>query len=823
MKRIGLAAFVIMLSLFKSFGQTAPDSCITPYQIFRNTPVSNEGTTVVDEACFEVVLDEGFETPDNVDYTAQVGNSGEFNPPITFTNNGGEEDILLLLRGNSSNVALRWIPDLAQNWLKAANAVYEIQRQEYVNNEWSDSTTIAVINTFSKSDSLTWLNNPDSLYSVVYYATKDEAGTAVGSIDPEDLFFMYYAASSAYNINFQLAQDAGHGFIDNSVSPNKRYRYRVVAKDGAWEIDSGDFIEVETSDSGVLPQSDVVLSDLESSQKPSVSVSWEAESLMQYYASYNVLRSVDGVNFEKINNLPIVFIDEYFDADSGINRSLDSIRIGDTLSNSTQQYYYKVQAHSYFNEDVDFDVAQILVKKRYLYSPGIDSVYAVTPTTSKIKWRYPYEGDDPLLNSDLKTSSWQIWVANKDTVTDYNTLGSLLNRTTRSYSFNNSSLASVVDTSQSYFFKVSAITTENDTLWSFSHLVVPEDHTPPAKPTGLVISDTLLTADNRMVLELTWNANTENDLEGYLLRRGIGENDTLEVISSPKYIYDNDTTKALKADLSAAARIVRDTLALNMILPEINYVLTAVDGNNNESDTTVVRFAMLDTLRPMPPLIRRARVDVTTGGNDAIFLSLTFSPETGTTHKLLKSSSLGLPWTEAEVISFAPNDRDTLYIDSNVISGIEYYYSFMAIDEAGNESCFQELRSTFSGDYTEEECYQFVRISLRDSTSKPGVLNNLEAESISLEESIRLTWDVAPAYSDQIVEFEIYKAAYEEGVDLSAVKESLYKVVSRFDNEFIDSEPISGSINRFMIRAVLLNSLDGSTSLSDWKEVEVNY
>jgi hypothetical protein len=352
-------------------------------------------------------------------------------------------------------------------------------------------------------------------------------------------------------------------------------------------------------------------------------------------------------------------------------------------------------------------------------------------------------------------------------------------------------------------------------------MFIPEDHTPPAKPTGFILDTLELVPDEYIVVQLRWNLNTERDLEGYLVKRKIGKNDSLYVIKSPQYEKYLPNSAAIRPVLQEDDLWAVDTIALNVTYPDFYYVLCAVDANNNESDSTQIRYVMPDTKRPFAPIITSIRQDTVQTNQVSVVLTFTRSPESGVIHKLFKSSDgQQQQWVELTAFDDAMiNDPViTEFTDDDITTGDTYYYSLLTYDSSNNQSCFSEKLSSFDGNYSDEDCFQIVPIDLYDVDFKKDVISTLTNSYDAFDNVVELEWEINSTYEGQIKEYEIYKATYQSTIpDPTSIKKSLLQIVNKNELQFTDKVIEKGKVNKYLVRAILE---DGT--MSAFKEITVS-
>lgn len=788
--------------------QAPSDTCINPTTITQTGIIQN-GQIIVDEACDEIILDEGFETIDGADYEARIGNGYTNSGPLikSKTNVTPNAQIEVLIRPQANRILLRWIPENPEQWKYTIATGYTLERQELINGTWVQSNTL----TFSgvvENDYAQWQPYfSDSTYALIYYAITDQKRATTPTTD--ETFYRYLGVSYAFNNNFDAAIMAKHGYIDNNVIAGRKYRYKVSSTlpVSPNTISSGEYIEVQTDGTGELPKVNVNLSVSKTTSYQKVTVDWIAKSLIGYYSGYNVERSTDGMNFTKINQRPLVYMPSERDSINIKKSPKDRVYFIDSLANKTQKYYYRVVGKSYFNESQNFDVQSIQLKKEYPWAPAIDSIrFSKTTQKYTVYWKFPQEDNISAMDTILKANPFVLKISKKDSL-DYVILKTNILTGSRNISFTKSELAAVVDTTTRYYYRLDAITKDGVELNSIPSLIIPTDRKPPLKPTGLSV--TVLSNDTQKkitVLNITWNANTEPDLLGYTLQRRIGETDSLYIVADTRLMK-----KIGNVVQKNTTRTAVDTLFTNLDLSKVYYYIRAYDENYNGSDTTMIAYSIADKKRPVVPTLVRARYDSTT---NKIRLSLIPSPEKGVFHKILKKEEGG---TWVLLKDYTKLQRDTLYIDNVIVAGKTYYYTYNAYDDANNMSCFKDSESK-NLTMPAIDCYQFLSAFVPGSGPPlASAISTFTLVKDITNKQITLNWTLATGVAT-IREFEVYKAIYNASTPVNLKKESLWQIIDDIELSVIDPDPQTAYTHKYFIRAVFA---DGK--ISAWKEATITY
>ncbi|MBT3252628.1 MAG: hypothetical protein HN995_00740 [Candidatus Marinimicrobia bacterium] len=196
-------------------------------------------------------------------------------------------------------------------------------------------------------------------------------------------------------------------------------------------------------------------------------------------------------------------------------------------------------------------------------------------------------------------------------------------------------------------------------MWSCSD---PEedDSEAPATPMNFTSSDAL-SGDGGVYL--TWDENTEDDLDGYTLYRSYGSVDFTSIAT-------------LQTNYYMDAGLDYDT--------EYSYKLTAFDSEGNESGyTNVVSVTPINLDPPQTPTnLQIMAHNKPTEFQVNVELTWNHNTESDFSHySIFRSDAGGLFPTNSE--SFLESTTDNFYIDEAVTAGTTYHYKLIAYDVGG--------------------------------------------------------------------------------------------------------------------------------------------
>jgi prepilin-type N-terminal cleavage/methylation domain-containing protein len=205
-----------------------------------------------------------------------------------------------------------------------------------------------------------------------------------------------------------------------------------------------------------------------------------------------------------------------------------------------------------------------------------------------------------------------------------------------------------------------------------------QDITPPAKPNGLIA-----TATGPSSINLNWNDNTEDDIEGYKIYRSTtggftpaGDNFVIKITNS-EY---TDIGPGLEPDTTYYYKVI------------------AVDTSGNESEPSEEANATTGAPDTTPPAAPKD-LTATAAGSDKIALNWSNNIETDLAYyEVYRSKTSGFtPGSDNFVIQVTASE----YTDTGLTPSTKYYYRVKAVDTSGNKSQSSvEVNATTLREYT---------------------------------------------------------------------------------------------------------------------------
>ncbi len=487
--------------------------------------------------------------------------------------------------------------------------------------------------------------------SLIYYENLDIDTSSPNLADAytltqENIERYQFGVFIAY-LDFDIAQKMGLAYEDTTVDPNATYSYRI-------SVNSTPDKDITTVVTDSLTNFATISNVDAKSQYGIVNVSWPIEELTNDYFAFNILRSEDDVNFSKINEEPYIFLQTGGEDPSTYIYQDSTATYGTT-------FYYAVEGITVFGVLGEQSESVSVLSVPYL--TGIDPVVSADDSSTSavsLSWI--------INNTDQEVT---------DFIAGYNVYRSRF--ADSGYELITSSPitgSSFVDNQPltSAYYIVATVDDFGQEFRSLPEFAQIEDMTAPAIPIQLSARES---ATNQY--ELTWTANQEIDLEGYLLFTKYAGSDNYIMISKD---------------------IIQDTSFLfdyppDLATNQICFMISSIDVRGNESDMSDCVFVVLpDNLAPATPHMTKHE-PVESG----VVLGWTFSTSLDVVQHDLQRKPTGAPeWETIEKIrkndeiryfpdvspwSLIPGN----YIDSSYTELRSYDYRICAIDGSDNSSC----------------------------------------------------------------------------------------------------------------------------------------
>lgn len=580
-----------------------------------------------------------------------------------------EPQIVVMARPQQNGrILLRWAVTTPLAWRKLNEHGYELKRYTITRNSITLPRPVEKsFGVFKPRTLEEWMplvesnDNAAVLAQSIYgegfdVEGMDQLSAIVNLAEEQEQRFTWglYAADQDY----EVAQMAGLGFVDFEVEPNEKYLYKITS------MVPEDVLPIQ--EGGVF----VGLQDYEDLPKPldlavvffdgKSMLSWNYATHYQIYNSYFIERSIDGVRFERLNDLPLTTLNNSEKTDPLRMFYTDSITNGKT-------YHYRIRGKTPFGEISPVsETVSGKGEKQLAYVPHITSKHYEDDKTVLLEWEFLEEGNDLISGFELNRSD------NVDG--PYQTVVKNIPPEARKVRYN-----SLMPTN---YMTITALGKSGGSRTSFPALVQPVDSVPPHKPKGFNGE-----VDSLGVVTLTWEANTDEDILGYRVFRGHNKNEEYSQITVSPH----------------QATIYYDSISVKDLNSKVYYQLIAVDERFNMSESSeVLEIKKPDFIKPTQPVfksyeIKEGKVHLTWANS---------SSEDVVKHQIYRREKNNVGWVliyeidsrqsavgstqNVDSLSTAQLPTEKLptayWIDEDIEEGQQYSYTMIAIDDSALES-----------------------------------------------------------------------------------------------------------------------------------------
>lgn len=645
-------------------------------------------------------------------------------------------------------IALRWAVDEPFAWQKANKIGFQLKRYTLVRN----GKTLSVP---EQKDLGKFLPKPEKEWRK-YVEENDNAAIVAQSLFGEsfevemgekkkegiegiinksqEIDQRFAFALMAADLDFKVAELAGWAYVDRETKPNEKYLYSVS-------------INTDVSTSLLVEKGSAVaqLSDYQDLPKPldfigifqdkTVLLAWEYLQLRDIYTSYFIEKSENGIDFKPLGDLPIMNMN---DKDG---KPAQGMTYADSLAQNNVQYSYRIRGKTIFGDYGPYsEIVSGAGKKAMEATPMIKNFDVIGDDLVKIEWEFPKESENQIVGFELLHSE-------TDGQNTYKVVQKNISRNQRSIVTKN--------ITPSNYFKIRAIGDNNRTE-SFSILVQLYDETPPAVPVGLTGK-----IDSTGIVRLEWKANTEKDLGGYHVFRGVQKGEEMMRLT-PEMITKNT---------------FEDKVTLENLNSKVYYYVVSLDKRKNQSQPSkIIEIEKPDKVRPEAPVFAEYKLEDT---GDITLKWYKSHSDDAVLHQLFRKD---IDETKAPVRKiYETKNIDALYsyTDKQVENNKRYVYYLQAVD-----------KSNLVSDKS-------LEITLRSNKIVPAaVITNLAGSANGNKKMIELNWKNK---SKNISEIIVYRQKGDE-------KPTLWETLSG-KQEFLEDKIVSsGNVYTYYIKPMLENN-----------------
>ncbi len=535
----------------------------------------------------------------------------------------------------------------------------------------------------------------------------------------KDYSFALFTLQNA--ISSELAEISGLSHTDTDFDKKSTYAYRISVKGMPLM-----YIKVDASENTVYPE----ISDLslKLDKKKTVDVEWNAKLYTEYGFGFQLEKSLDTpLSGNILNERPIVPVK----TDTEKEGKLDSYRDEDLTEG--KYHYYRLTGLNYFGEPSFYSPwKRIYVPNHVNAEVYIDSLYRDGMT--RIVEGFAMQSGPKKMKVDRF-----VLEQSKSRDKDFEKIDEL--------GFADSTFRFTVNmplTGDQFYYRVAAISSDNDTVFSNADYFFTLDQEPPgpvAMKSGKI--------DSSGVVELVWTPSTDKDIKGYRIFRANALDEEFQEVNK---------------ELSPASAYT-DKIRLDNLTPEVYYFVRSVDNNYNNSINS-------DTLLVMKP------------DTIAPVVGYLYKPQRKDTTCILTWANSSSSDVAMNVLLHTHKDKtDTLFKWFDEQSSFEY----SKLNPGQNHS-FQIITLDNSGNKTEGEIRSFYfEPGYRKPLSKPAISAN------RTDKTIELNWQKP---NEEIFNYQIYKSNKNGGFDLIKTLESPTELI------FIDKNIRIGRQYKYYIKYI---------------------
>lgn len=655
-------------------------------------------------------------------------------------------------------VKLRWSPSDRVTWRKLNDCGVTITRTtikrqgqdlSYEDRMQSTVELISNLKPLSDPDFQTQVSSDEGtlVRKALYSDEEDEPMNATPNMldaknymEHEEMKFIFSVV--AVDQDYEVAKAAAWGWEDSTTSPNFTYAYIISPStdDPSFEVANG-MLMVSSSPGGSFPS----ITNLEATPAiESIELGWDNPSECKF-TSFNILRSSDGSNFSQLNQQPFIYMAN--------DKEMGRIAFVDESAESGKSYYYKVVGLTPFATES---------------SPS--EVVGATALYTRLDGIVIYYDEETITEEDI-TLRWTIDTEFETDIQGFNVYRS--EKSLEGYEQMNSSLLAksqreyIDDTPlEDGYYYVEAIDLNENAYITRKFMCMLPDTDPPAQPSGVV--GKYISSSELMI---SWDANEEEDLDGYKIYAS-NQLDGTYIQLHDRILQANNYTHLTDPS------VIGDSLYIKV---------RAQDKRENYSEhSTPIAIKRYDDVPPSAPLLSRVFPSV-----DGIEISWEYSASEDVTQHYIERKAMGTPsWEQILTISkenennycLGNGDPVVCFVDSVGLLNTEYQYRMVAQGEDYQLGGSEPMNVTPSvaalqGDVSNVEIEQ-VEEELPPNNLVEDQINNLiergnnqfrSSSSGAVVKNINLDWvyNLGP----NVLDFQIFRST-------TAGSPVLYRTVS---------------------------------------------
>lgn len=652
--------------------------------------------------------------------------------------------IRLKVDGKKDRISLRWAVDEPIAWQKANTIGFSLKRFTLSRDgkvlPKAEEKDLGIFKPASENEWKKVVEKNDNAAIVAQSLFGDsfevEMGEKQGKLEgvvnkSQEVEQRFAYALMAADLDFEVAKLAGWAYTDTNVKSNERYLYTVSinTSEGTLLVRKGDALAAVSSNNE-LPKP---LDFIGIFKDKTVTLSWEYLQLRDTYTAYYLEKSQDGASFKPLGDLPVMNMND------NDGRQVQGMTFVDSLAQNNSKFSYRIRGKTIFGDYGPYsDVVSGAGKKSLEATPRISDFMIDENEEIKLEWEFPQEDEKNIASFELLHSETDL----------QNTYKVIKNKIpVNSRSLVTKSLA------PSNYYKIQAIGKAGDKRESFSVLAQPNDTTPPETP--LQFEGKI---DSLGVAHLKWKANTEKDLEGYHIFRGIQKGDEL-VRLTPQAITKNH---------------FEDQVVLENLNSKVYYYVTATDRRKNQSDPSIIlELEKPDKVKPQTPVFTEYKLE--DDGKITISWMRSHSDDVEV-HQLFRKSKDDADKSWKMIYETKDIKPDYTYTDKDVEADKSYTYYLLAVD-----------KSKLKSDKSQEMTLRSNRIEAL------SVLTNLSGSANRNKKQIELNWKIN---SKDVGEIVVYR---QKGTE----KPTMWATLNGVQNFLEDKSVQVGNSYTYLLKPML--------------------
>lgn len=633
----------------------------------------------------------------------------------TLPPNGPENALFLAGRSFVDSVRLRWAPSNYAIWSDTWAEGVHLDRYTLMR----DGATLPDAER-QRATRLTIVPikpAPEAAFGNVATAGNRFAGIAgqaiygerfdVGTQDPGPSSLFNRAKEQSNRFGFGLyaadqdwatATMMGLAFTDRTALRNEVYVYRLVPVDTDLDYDDqrSGFVSVVVNDNAPTPPVQEFDANFADRQ---VALRWDLEVAANFYSSYWIERSADGLSWTNVNHDGLPFVPLVKPGEPLV------AVFSDSLPQNNRPYFYRVMGRTPFGEmGPPTDPVQGMgLDPQPTSPPSLVSLFPTKEGGINVAWSFATE--NPIQGFRVERAGHREG--------PYEPISDVLGTEVRDFT----DPAPLM----SNYYQVTVLDQYGRSLTSYPALAQPEDNEPPAVPTGL---RGIILKDGRVIL--SWEENDEEDLLGY----------RVWLSNQPEVEY------SLATGAPIAENYWVGETTMNTLSKKLYAKLVSLDLRHNTSDfTDYVELLRPDSIPPAPPLMTDLQAR-----KDTILLTWAFSQSLDVARQELqrrRADQADTSWTV--IASYEPPLADEYfdYADTGLERGIRYDYRLVATDQGELSASSEVLTGAVLDDFVREQ------------------VDRVRASANRREKQVELRWSYTTAEGN-LSYFEVFRTTSAE-------------------------------------------------------------